>query len=120
MDSYDSSLPANVFQLPVPMSGWAESGIGARGGGASGIRKYCKTKSIVAERLTPKKELFWCPYTSCKGRAQALAARLLGARTGVGASIGDRQSSRSKFARTRVGSFWGKRTGNGNSHHHLL
>ncbi|HTQ20667.1 aldehyde dehydrogenase family protein [Mycobacterium sp.] len=70
----------NVFQFPVPMSGWAESGIGARSGGASGIRKYCKTKSIVAERLTLKKELFWYPYSPRKGRAQALAARLLGAR----------------------------------------
>jgi hypothetical protein len=54
MDSYDSSLPANVFQFPVPMSGRTESGIGARSGGASGIRKYRKTKSIVAEHLMPK------------------------------------------------------------------
>ena len=80
MDSYDSSLPANVSQWPVPMSGWAKSGNGARSGGASGIRKYSKTKSIVADRLTPKKELLWYPYTPCKGRAQALAAWLLGAR----------------------------------------
>ena len=70
----------NVFQFPVPMGGWAESGIGARHGGAYGIRKYCKTKSIVADRVAPKKELFWYPYTPRKGRVQALAARLLGAR----------------------------------------
>ena len=63
MDSHDSPLPANVFQSPVPMSGWAESGIGVRSGGASGIRRYCKTKSIVADRLTPKKELFWYPMS---------------------------------------------------------
>jgi hypothetical protein len=37
-------------------------------------------KSIVADRLTPKKELFWYPYAPRKGRVQALAARLLGAR----------------------------------------
>jgi acyl-CoA reductase-like NAD-dependent aldehyde dehydrogenase len=49
----------NVFQFPVPMAGWSESGIGARSGGAAGIRKYCKTKSIVADRVAPKKELFW-------------------------------------------------------------
>jgi acyl-CoA reductase-like NAD-dependent aldehyde dehydrogenase len=71
----------NVFQFPVPMSGWSDSGLGARSGGASGIRKYCKTKSIVADRVAPKKELFWYPYTPRKGRVQALAARLLGARS---------------------------------------
>jgi acyl-CoA reductase-like NAD-dependent aldehyde dehydrogenase len=70
----------NVFQFPVPMAGWSESGIGARSGGASGIRKYCKTKSIVADRVAPKKEIFWYPYTPRKGRMQALAARLLGAK----------------------------------------
>jgi acyl-CoA reductase-like NAD-dependent aldehyde dehydrogenase len=51
----------NVFQFPVPMAGWSESGVGARSGGASGIRKYCKTKSIVADRVAPKRELFWYP-----------------------------------------------------------
>jgi acyl-CoA reductase-like NAD-dependent aldehyde dehydrogenase len=75
-----NNVMMNVFQLPVPMSGWSESGVGARSGGASGIRKYCKTKSIVADRLAPKKELFWYPYTPRKGRMQALVARLLGAR----------------------------------------
>ncbi|MGE2814335.1 aldehyde dehydrogenase family protein [Mycobacterium heidelbergense] len=70
----------NVFQFPAPMAGWSESGIGARNGGASGIRKYCKTKSIVADRVSPKKELFWYPYTPRKGRVQSLAARLLGAK----------------------------------------
>jgi len=37
-------------------------------------------KSIVADRLTPKKELFWYPYTPRTGPAPALAARLLGTR----------------------------------------
>ena len=75
-----NNVMMNVFQFPVPMAGWSQSGIGARSGGASGIRKYCKTKSIVADRVTPKKELFWYPYTPRKGRIQALAARLLGAK----------------------------------------
>ena len=70
----------NVFQFSVPMGGWSQSGIGARSGGASGIRKYCKTKSIVAGRVTPQKELFWYPYTPRKGHTQAPAARLLGAK----------------------------------------
>jgi acyl-CoA reductase-like NAD-dependent aldehyde dehydrogenase len=75
-----NNVMMNVFQFPVPMGGWSQSGIGARSGGASGIRKYCKTKSIVADRVAPKKELFWYPYTPRKGRIQALAARLLGAK----------------------------------------
>ena len=75
-----NNVMMNVFQFPVPMSGWKESGIGTRSGGASGIRKYCKTKSIIDDRVAPKKELFWYPYTPRKGRVQATAARLLGAR----------------------------------------
>lgn len=75
-----NNVITNVFQFPVPMAGWAESGIGSRSGGASGIRKYCRTKSIVADRIATKKELLWYPYTPLKGRVQALAARLLGAK----------------------------------------
>ena len=37
------------------MEGWNDSGLGSRSGGADGIRKYCRTKSIVAERVTMKK-----------------------------------------------------------------
>jgi acyl-CoA reductase-like NAD-dependent aldehyde dehydrogenase len=70
----------NVFQFPLPMSGWSDSGVGARSGGAAGIRKYCKTKSIVADRVAAKRELFWYPYTPGKGRIQAMAARVLAAR----------------------------------------
>ena len=108
MDSYDSSLPANVFQFPVPMSGWAESGIGARSGGASGIRKYCKTKSIVAEHLMPKGALLVSLHALQRPGASAGGAGYCEPETGVGYSIDDRQSSRSKFARMRVGSFWEK------------
>jgi acyl-CoA reductase-like NAD-dependent aldehyde dehydrogenase len=75
-----NNVMMNVFQFPVPMAGWSQSGLGARSGGASGIRKYCKTKSIVADRVTAKRELFWYPYTPRRGRIQALAARLLGAK----------------------------------------
>ncbi|WP_242669979.1 aldehyde dehydrogenase family protein [Mycobacterium decipiens] len=56
-----NNVVMNVLQFPVPMSGWSESGVGARSGGASGIRNCCKTKSVVADRLAPKKELFWYP-----------------------------------------------------------
>ena len=67
-------------QLPVPSAGWNDSGLGSRSGGAAGIRKYCRTKSIVADQVTMKKELNWYPYTPKKGRVQSAMARLLGAR----------------------------------------
>ena len=70
----------NVFQYPVPFAGWKESGVGSRSGGANGIRKYCRAKSIVADRVAMKRELFWYPYTARRGKVQSLVARLLGAR----------------------------------------
>jgi acyl-CoA reductase-like NAD-dependent aldehyde dehydrogenase len=44
-----------AFQFPAPMEGWNDSGLGSRSGGADGIRKYRRTKSIVAERVTMKR-----------------------------------------------------------------
>ena len=45
-----NNVIAGAFQFPLPFAGWNESGVGSRSGGASGIRKYCRTKSIVAEQ----------------------------------------------------------------------
>ena len=70
----------NVYQFPVPMQGWGSSGVGSRHGGANGILKYCRSKSIVAEKVTAKRELHWYPYTRGKVRIQQRAARLLDAR----------------------------------------
>jgi acyl-CoA reductase-like NAD-dependent aldehyde dehydrogenase len=67
-------------QTPVPFGGWNESGVGSRSGGAAGIRKYCRTKSIVANRVEMKKEVNWYPYTARKGKFQAVMARFVGAR----------------------------------------
>jgi acyl-CoA reductase-like NAD-dependent aldehyde dehydrogenase len=69
-----------VAQLAVPMEGWNDSGLGLRSGGASGIRKYCRIKSIVADRVAPKKEVNWYPYTRRKGRFQSAMARFLTAK----------------------------------------
>jgi acyl-CoA reductase-like NAD-dependent aldehyde dehydrogenase len=53
----------NYFHLEVPMGGWKDSGIGWRHG-PGGIRKYCRTESIVSPRLpTTKSEPLWYPYT---------------------------------------------------------
>jgi hypothetical protein len=62
------------------MSGWGESGLGFRLGGAAGIRKYCRTKSIVDDRVAMKSEINWYPYTRRKGRILGLANRLVSAR----------------------------------------
>jgi betaine-aldehyde dehydrogenase len=68
---------ANVFTIPVPQGGWNESGVGARLGGAHGIRKYCRPQAITAARLTPKSELLWYPYTARRARLAHRLVRLL-------------------------------------------
>ncbi len=70
---------ANLFTLPLPMSGWKQSGIGARYG-EHGLLKYCRTQAIVSARVTPKSELQWYPYTRTSGTVIRRATRLLGAR----------------------------------------
>jgi acyl-CoA reductase-like NAD-dependent aldehyde dehydrogenase len=79
----------NYFHLEVPMGGWKESGIGWRHG-PTGIRKYCRTETIVAPRLpTQKSEPLWYPYTARRRRLlnrlyRALNARGLRNRLGIG------------------------------------
>jgi acyl-CoA reductase-like NAD-dependent aldehyde dehydrogenase len=70
----------NVLTFPVPQSGWKESGVGARLGGAHGIRKYCRPQAITATRLTPKSELLWYPYAASKAGLALRLTRLLLAR----------------------------------------
>jgi acyl-CoA reductase-like NAD-dependent aldehyde dehydrogenase len=69
----------NVFQLPVPMGGWEASGLGSRHG-AAGIRKYCRSQTVVSERIAAKSEIYWYPTSARRGRLMARASRLLGAR----------------------------------------
>jgi acyl-CoA reductase-like NAD-dependent aldehyde dehydrogenase len=75
-----NNVITNVLQFPVPMEGWNESGVGSRSGGAAGIRKFCKTKSIVAERIAMKKEPLWYPYDPRKGRLVAKLVQMTSAR----------------------------------------
>jgi len=54
------------FVIPdAPMGGTKESGLGRRHG-AEGIRRYCRQKTIVADRLGLKKEFSWFPVTKRK------------------------------------------------------
>jgi acyl-CoA reductase-like NAD-dependent aldehyde dehydrogenase len=68
-----------TFQLPLPMQGWKSSGIGSRSGGASGILKYCRQKSVVSEKIHLKREPHWYPYDKKKSEMQGKMVRLLGA-----------------------------------------
>jgi len=75
-----NNVLTSVFQFPIPFGGWKESGIGSRSGGADGIRKYCRAKSIVDERIVMKKDPIWYPYSRTKGKIVAAMGRFLGAR----------------------------------------
>ncbi|MGB3523219.1 MAG: aldehyde dehydrogenase family protein [Mycobacterium sp.] len=41
---------SNLMCTTAPMGGWKTSGIGARFGGADGIRKFCRQETVVAPR----------------------------------------------------------------------
>jgi betaine-aldehyde dehydrogenase len=71
---------ANVASFPIPQGGWKESGVGARLGGAQGIRKFCRPQAITATRLAPRSEILWYPYTARKGKLALRLTRLLFAR----------------------------------------
>jgi len=51
----------NYQALNLPMGGWKTSGIGARHG-AGGIRKYCKSQSILVTSFGLKRDPFMFPY----------------------------------------------------------
>jgi len=55
----DAQLNYTVFD--APMGGWKTSGVGSRHG-AGGIRKYCKTQTIVLSHFMPKRDLHMFPY----------------------------------------------------------
>ncbi|GLP77746.1 aldehyde dehydrogenase [Mycobacterium antarcticum] len=43
---------SNLMCTTAPMGGWKSSGIGARFGGAEGLRKFCRQEAIVAPRTS--------------------------------------------------------------------
>jgi acyl-CoA reductase-like NAD-dependent aldehyde dehydrogenase len=65
----------HVFQFPLPMGGWKESGLGHRMGGPYGVRKYCRQQAVVSEKVNLKNEMHWYPYTPVKAW---LNSKLLG------------------------------------------
>ena len=69
----------NYFAMDVPMGGWKQSGIGTRHGEA-GIKKYCRSESLVITRFGGKREPTWYPYTKTRRRLLAPLSRFFGAR----------------------------------------
>jgi acyl-CoA reductase-like NAD-dependent aldehyde dehydrogenase len=69
----------NYFASDVPMGGWKESGIGYRHG-APGIRKFCRTESLVITRFGGKREPTWYPYTRSKRNLIGRMTKLVNAR----------------------------------------
>jgi acyl-CoA reductase-like NAD-dependent aldehyde dehydrogenase len=67
----------HVFQFPLPMGGWKESGLGHRMGGPDGIRKYCRAQAVVSEKLSLPTETHWYPYSPRKARISSAVLRLL-------------------------------------------
>ena len=57
----------NYLALNLPMGGWKESGIGTRHG-SGGIRKYCRSQSLLVTGLAPRRELFMFPYRPTRTR----------------------------------------------------
>jgi acyl-CoA reductase-like NAD-dependent aldehyde dehydrogenase len=70
----DSQINYTVFN--APMGGWKSSGIGVRHGPA-GIRKYCRTQTILFTSLAPKRDIHMFPYKPWRSRLMASVARRL-------------------------------------------
>ena len=47
-----NDVVANLMCITAPMGGWKGSGIGARFGGADGMRKFCRQETIVVPRTS--------------------------------------------------------------------
>ena len=75
----------NYLALDVPMGGWKDSGIGTRWG-AEGIRKYCRTESIVVTRFARRRPSR-CGSRTRPARA-ASSARFPGSSTRAGCGDG--------------------------------
>jgi betaine-aldehyde dehydrogenase len=69
----------NYLASDVPMGGWKESGIGFRHG-EPGIKKYCRSESLVITRFAGKREPTWYPYTKGRRNLVGRIARAFNAR----------------------------------------
>jgi acyl-CoA reductase-like NAD-dependent aldehyde dehydrogenase len=70
----DAQINYTVFD--APMGGWKASGVGVRHGPA-GIRKYCRTQTILFTPLAPKRDVHMFPYRPWRSRLLAAVVRLM-------------------------------------------
>ena len=68
----DAQVNYTIFD--APMGGWKSSGVGSRHG-SGGIRKYCKTQTIVGSAPPLKRDLHMFPYTPKRSRLLAAFAK---------------------------------------------
>jgi acyl-CoA reductase-like NAD-dependent aldehyde dehydrogenase len=66
----------NYAAMGAPMGGWKSSGVGSRHG-ANGIRKYCKTQTIMSQRFAPKKDVNMFPYKPWRSKMLGAAVKAL-------------------------------------------
>jgi acyl-CoA reductase-like NAD-dependent aldehyde dehydrogenase len=71
----------NYLAQEAPFAGAKESGMGARHG-APGIRKYCRTQTILITRFAASKEPTMFPYTAGKAKMLGKAMELMFGRKG--------------------------------------
>ncbi len=64
----------NYVAFGAPMGGWKTSGVGSRHG-ANGIRKYCKTQTIMSAPFAMKKDPNMFPYAPWRSKALTGAVR---------------------------------------------
>jgi acyl-CoA reductase-like NAD-dependent aldehyde dehydrogenase len=60
----------NFMAFEAPMGGWKNSGLGSRHG-PEGIRKYCRTQTMLTNRFVLDKDPYMFPYTARISRASA-------------------------------------------------
>jgi acyl-CoA reductase-like NAD-dependent aldehyde dehydrogenase len=70
----DSQVNYAVFN--APMGGWKQSGIGVRHG-PSGIRKYCRTQTILFLSRAPKRDLHMFPNRRWRSKLLARLVKLI-------------------------------------------
>jgi acyl-CoA reductase-like NAD-dependent aldehyde dehydrogenase len=76
-----NDINTNYAAADLPFGGWKESGIGVRHG-AQGIRKYCRSHSVLVTRFGPKKEIHQFPYRRGVSKLLDRALVLLHGRAG--------------------------------------
>lgn len=79
---------SNLFATTLPHNGWKHSGVGARLGGAYGMRKYCQVQAVTEPRIpTLRNELTWYPYSRRRTALAGLVLRAVASR-GITARLG--------------------------------